>query len=133
MSELKLTFEPGPTISTETLHINQKKKVINMALKQFQFKDGATHILYAPALNFSAYGETQEKAMEMMKDIIHDYFDSLISLKPEELEIELSKYGWHRSIFRKKFENKVHVDIQGILRNFELPSDTPVTSLAVSA
>jgi hypothetical protein len=79
-------------ISQETLHI--KKTIITgkVAIVRFVDKDTRSHVVYAPSLEISGYGDTPEMAAEMFSDSLNYFFAHLLKMKPAEVEQELRKY-----------------------------------------
>ena len=131
MSVDKLTISQGHK-GPEKLQINKSKKIITGEIKAFNIKDGSKIVIYVPSLNISGYGSSFEQAIDMLKEIIDDYFRELVKLKPENISIELKKYGWEKTIFHKRFEQKVFIDKDGVLKNFELPEDTKIEETMLS-
>lgn len=84
-------------------------------------------ILYVPSLELSSYGDTRSEAKELLDSIMFDYSESLFQLPKNELINELGKYGWKKhEYFNKRFKNESFVDKEGVLKNFDLPLDTPI-------
>ena len=111
----------------EFIKINPKAGYIEGNLKFLEFKDSNQVIIYFPSLELSAYGSDQKEARKMGELVIKDYGNSLIQLPEAKASQELAKYGWRRSkLLKKVFNNKVFIDIKGILKNFDLPEETPV-------
>lgn len=75
-----------------------------------------------PALDISGYGETLEKAEEILKYTLQEFFIHLLKLTPSKLQIELAKLGWRRGIFNKEY-SKTYVDINGELKNLNAEND----------
>jgi len=72
------------------------------------FIDNGQHIAYIPSLELSAYGESNEEAINMLfEDVVTDMVHNLFSLTPSEVTKEMKKYGWHKAagIPNKKFYN----------------------------
>lgn len=98
-------------------------------VKAVSFMDGDYHILYVPSLNLSSYGKTFEEAQRMLQDVvIKDFCLSVIKAKDKNLIIsELIKLGWNKSaIFQKDLSKSAYIDKEGILREFELPTNTVI-------
>ncbi len=111
---------------TATLVINKSKGKIKATFRVFHILDGNFKVAYIPALNLSGYGKSDENAYDMLKEVLSDYFGSLVSLRKDQLLSELGKYGWTAGFFAKQFTNNTYVDKDGVLKNFELPKDTPI-------
>ena len=65
-----------------------------MNVYKFIGKDTRQQVIYMPSFELSGYGETFEKAYEMLKFSVNNLFEYTISLPSDEIEKELSKYGW---------------------------------------
>ncbi len=52
----------------------------------------------------------------MLRFCIQDFFAYLINLRPDKIQIELSKLGWKRGIFKKEY-SKVYVDVNGQIKD----------------
>ena len=117
----------------ENLKIDFKHKRGKGIFRILEFQDHGHHIVYIPALNLSAYGDTPEDAKEMMGDVVlEDFFENLFD-QPESVVFEfLKNLGWTKStIYPKELSNDVHVDTDGILKNFNLSPETKITEKLV--
>ena len=107
--------------STEnTLHVNTSFRRIKGTLSGISFidKDTKQYISYVPALDISGYGETREKAEEMIKFSMEQFFVYLLELSPSDLISELRKYGWDKSkFFNKRYSTKV-ISMNEALKDF---------------
>jgi predicted RNase H-like HicB family nuclease len=122
-SEFKVTTEKT---NVNNLNFNLQAKTVRGHLMGFFFIDNDTkqYVAYFPALEISGYGETKEKAEEMAKFSINQLFDYLMELSKNQLDIELKKFGWKKSvIFNKQFSN-AFVDINGALQNFNVKENS---------
>lgn len=116
--EIKLTRNP-----------NQVCAILLMYL----FADHQYKIAYVPALHLSAYGDTEDEAMEMLNDVLDDYCDELFKLPESAISEELKKYGWRKNeVLNKQFVSDNYVDKKGVLREFNLPVDTKITEKFLS-
>jgi len=132
MSTLKLQPSGlGNTGKADTLHFTNKR-VGNMRHKRFRGyinimrftdKDTKQIVLYAPALEISGYGETEQKAFSMIKESINSLFDMLSDLSHNDLCIELSKLGWKKNRLRNKDFSRAYVDEDGNLKNYNAVDD----------
>lgn len=110
------------------LTIDFAHQVITATLSGYSFEDHGFKMLYIPALNLSAYGDTAEEARQMMNELVMpDFLTRLASLSKMAVFEYLSKLGWS-AINREStsFETSAYVDKDGVLRNFDLPADTPI-------
>ena len=82
--------------------------------------DTSQHIIYIPALNLTSYGDTYEKAEEMMKFCIGDLFELLGKMTSKKRDEELNKLGWKRNKLKNKEFSKLLVDPKGVLQNFNI-------------
>lgn len=87
-----------------------------------------------PSLNLSAYGETAKEATDrLVHEVLDDFFENLLALKPEQANNELRKLGWTRNkLFKKQFRSNSYVDRNGVLKNFNLPEETKIETAVVT-
>lgn len=118
MEELRIEFIKSSS-KEDIIHINQKKAVITGMFSILKYVDKETQqvVIYLPALEISGYGETDEKATEILRFNIHELFKYLIDLPPVELKSYLQSAGWSNKLFNKDF-SKAFVDTNGDLKNF---------------
>ena len=112
-------------ILKETLRIDLNKRRISGQFSAFKFVDKETkqHIVFIPSFDVSGYGETLEKANEMLKFCLDDMFDKLINMPHHGISSELSRQGWKKAFYNKQF-SKAFVDIKGNLQNFNAETDS---------
>ncbi len=55
---------------------------------------------YAPAIDVSSYGETEQQALKTVKEAIDIYFD--YTRKKGTLESDLVRMGWHKATVRSR-------------------------------
>ena len=117
-------LQAGNSQSSEELHINLRKRSITATMNAFKFidKDTKQHVIYLPSFELSGYGDTFEKAQEMLKFSVDNLFDFLINLSASEMQIELSRLGWKKSVFNKDY-SWVNADIHGELRSLNAVDD----------
>ena len=84
----------------------------------FTDKDTKQHIAYSPSLDLSGYGETEQKAIEMLKFNMGQFFEHLYHLPTTLAERELRALGWKRDRFFSKEFSKARVDVNGVLQDF---------------
>lgn len=111
-------------INEDTLRIDLSKRKISarMSVLRFTDKDTKQKVIYVPGLELSGYGESDEKASEMLKFSIEDFFDYIIKLSANEIQGELSKFGWKQGFFNKQY-SKSFVDIDRQLKNLNAEND----------
>lgn len=119
----------------EKIKIHHSAGTVEMGLWVFYFKDGDHHIAFVPSLNLTAYGDSESEAEDMLaNDVLKDYMNNLLASSEAKVTQELGRYGWKRNtFFKKKFYNTPYIDEQGVLKNFNLPEETPVKSKFVAA
>ncbi|MET4083445.1 hypothetical protein ABIB40_003417 [Pedobacter sp. UYP30] len=114
----------------EYLNIQHSKqhRSVKGEVTGIDFQNDGFYIVYIPSLKLSAYGNSPEDAKDMMvKIIIPEFCESLMKLSISEALSELKNMGWNsNTFFRKELSKSAHVDIEGILREFDLPKDTKV-------
>lgn len=117
----KLKIVPGKQV----LHINREKQKITSRVKatRFQDKDTKQYVVYIPSLEITGYGSTEKKAMEMLKFSIDNFCKHIMALSVREMNAEVVKLGWKQDRLRKKDYSKVHVDIDGNLKEFNALKD----------
>ncbi|MFC4213479.1 hypothetical protein ACFOWA_19960 [Pedobacter lithocola] len=120
----------------EYLNIQHSKqhKSIRGEVKSIDFQNDGFFIVYIPSLKLSAYGKSLNEAKEMMAKItIPDFCESLMDLPIEKVLIELKSLGWNsNSFFKKELSKSAHVDVEGILREFDLPKETKINESTLS-
>lgn len=120
-------------ISRETLRIDFAKKVYKGEFTAFKFidKDTKQAVIYVPAFEMSGYGETFEKADEILKCNLDNYFQHLNKLSFSEVALELKELGWEKSFFNKQF-SKAYVDMNGHPQNLNAEGNR-VEQIALTA
>ena len=93
--------------------------------------DTNQYIIYLPALEVTSYGESLEKADEMMKATVEDFFNYLSRMTHKQFESELQKLDWKKDKFKNKEFSKCFVDPQGELKNFNI-SEGSLKSLSLA-
>ena len=98
------TFSRTNSQIEQYIKIDHHKRSLSGVIRIFKIQDGEFIVAFAPALNMTAYGRTVKKAMNMFKDILGDYCDTLIISPPGKVTEELKKYGWRKNrIFKKNY------------------------------
>ncbi len=90
---------------SEQLHIDLGKRNISSHVRALKFidKDTKQHVMYLPSFEISGYGATIEKASEMVKCSVTDFFSHLLSLSPQQIQTELSELGWKKNLLEKNY------------------------------
>lgn len=108
----------------DSLRVTTKndETIFECGLSVFKMIDSGTsqHIIYIPSLNLTGYGDTYEKAEEMMKFCIGDLFELFEKMTSKKRDEELNKLGWKRNKLKSKEFSKLLVDPKGVLQNFNI-------------
>lgn len=76
---------------------------VSFNLDMYIFKDGDSYIAYSPALDMSAYGDTQEDAKKSFETTLEISFK--YSLNKKTFKEDLLKHGWEiKSLKQKKIK-----------------------------
>lgn len=112
----------------EQLKINSKHKTAKGYLYVVNFQDHGHYVAYAESLNLSGYGPTRDQAIDMLfNQVLDDFFDGLFELPEDEIFDVLKNFGWERNqFFKKDLSKSAHVDVNGILKNFNLSEETEI-------
>jgi len=113
-------------VSGSFLKVNRSKGQIQSTFQVYKIEDHGSIIAYCPQFNLSGYGTNYKEAMNMLRAGLDDYFRELLGLKQEMINGELRKYGWEKTPFSSRKFNGPSVGKDGVLRNFDLPEDTPI-------
>ena len=116
------------------LMVDFKARHVKGELVSYIFEDHGFRVFYSPSLNLSAYGNTDEEAKSMMVDaVMPDMFKAMLNKPKFEVFEYLGKLGWS-AVDRnaETYNNTAYVDKEGILRNFDLPIDTPIEAQLVT-
>lgn len=99
----------------------------------FTGKSGEYWVSIVPALNTSGYGKTEEEAQSDLQYNLNLFCKDLFSLNSEQRVTELKKMGWHNDkLFKKQFSS-AFVDENGVLKNFDFPTEVKKTSTELEA
>ncbi len=123
MPSFEFKLIENPEAKNETLHISSKiigrarRKRFKGFLMVMRFidKDTKQIVLYAPSFEVSGYGETEDKAFEMLKNSLDNTFSYLSNLSLDDLRTELNKLGWRKNRLRNKDFSRLTVDEDGNL------------------
>lgn len=69
-----------------------KSTSMTVQLQMYIFKEDCSYIVYCPALDLSAYGDTEEQAKKAFEDIMDITFQYWVNKKT--LHQDLSNHGW---------------------------------------
>ncbi len=116
---LELTHDPIPS-GRDELRFASHGITGNINFHKFNDADTGQFVFYSPSLELSGYGETEEKALEMIKSAITDYFTMLYEISPKKRDIELRTLGWNKAWLRNKDFSKAFVDGDGALQNMNI-------------
>jgi hypothetical protein len=119
MDEITISYN-SKKLDEETLRINTSTRRANGRFSMFRWKDKDTlqFVLYIPSLEITAYGETEERAREMLDSAVRNFFQWLMNLPKKQIDQELIKLKFKRSTFFNKQFSKAYVDLAGELQNF---------------
>lgn len=127
MSTSSLSFKTTPFQETvvpkkESLRIKRQRDGgmhihADLALFRFIDKDTKQFVCYMPSIELSGYGDSFEKAMQMIKDSIDAYFTFLAKMGNDERDKELASTGWKKVPFHNKEFSKAFIDLNGELQN----------------
>ena len=117
VTEFKLVKEQK---KEDSLHINATRSRISGYITVLKFidKDTKQWVCFAPSFDLSSYGETQEKAIAMLKGSLDELFKNFVEMTPDQLQAELHRMGWKKNRFRNKEFSRAFVDADGNLNNF---------------
>lgn len=112
----------------ESLKIDFNKRQVKGVFKVYNFIDHGSFVVYIPSLNLTSYGDNKGEAVKSLFEVIvGDFFDNLLVMPEYRITEELKKLGWQRGrVMRKKFEQTVYVDKDGVLKNFNLKEETVI-------
>lgn len=118
MDQIKFEIKELQPEDKNTLHIGKNGGQAGICVYNFVDKDTKQFVAYAPALDISGYGDTEDKAVDMMKFAIENYIDYLTDLSAKERDKELASLGWKKDRFKNKDFSRAYIDINGELKNF---------------
>ena len=83
--------------------LDYKGNSVNVSLGMYLFKEDESYILYCPALDLSAYGDTEEQAKNNFTDIFAITIKYM--LNKNTIKEDLIKHGWQiKSLKQKKIK-----------------------------
>jgi hypothetical protein len=115
MGKLEMNFTAKPVNELDTMRIDLAKQGIDAVLSHITFTDKDTKqiVQYIPSLDVSGYGETEQKAQEMLQLVIEDLFSHLLTLSAKNLQKELWEMGFKQTPMRNKEFSKKFVEENG--------------------
>lgn len=107
---------------------NQKVREIEGTLNSLEFIDNNSYIIFIPTLNLSSYGNNQEEAIYMMREIvIKDFCETIMAQPVEKVISDLKELGWNQSpFFKKELSRTSYISKKGILKELNLDANTEV-------
>lgn len=108
----------------EYIKVYKSKKAVTFNLNIWNVVDGEFIVSIIPSLSLTGYGKTKDEAMEMLKEIAGDYFDTLIKQDKGVIDLDLADHGWTKNKARPKNFEGPYITREGILEQFDLPKDT---------
>ncbi len=72
--------------------LNTNKGEVNAKLEMYMFVEDGAYIVYCPALDLSAYGDTEEEARKAFEKTFEMHFSYCLNKKT--LFDDLKKHGW---------------------------------------
>lgn len=107
---------------TDSLTVNKSKGAVNAIINvtRFQDKDTKQYVMYSPSLDITSYGETLNKAQQMLVSSVEDLFTHFIEISADELLEELKALGWTKNRLKNKVFSNLKVDANGELQNFNV-------------
>jgi len=105
----------GPS---DTMRIKGSRIAGTMNGLGFRDADTGQFICYLPSVDISGYGETEEKAIEMAKFSLSEYFSYLMTLSVKKRDSLLFSLGWKHERMKNKEYSKAFVDGGGQLQDF---------------
>jgi hypothetical protein len=81
-----------------------KNNMISFNLDMYLFREGESYIVYNPALDMSAYGDTEEDAKKSFESILESSIK--YSLNKNTFKEDLLNHGWEiKSLKQKKIKS----------------------------
>ena len=83
--------------------LDYKDKSVNVKLGMYLFKEGDSYIVYCPALDLSAYGNSEEHAKKSFEDVFSMTIKYM--LNKNTVKEDLTNHGWQiKSLKQKKIK-----------------------------
>lgn len=82
---------------------NHNSNTVNVGLSMYIFKEEDVFIVYCPALDMSAYGDTEQQAKKAFEDVLEESLKYM--LNKSTLKQDLINHGWKlKSLKQKKIK-----------------------------
>jgi len=105
---------------TDRIKIKKGELSIGLTLIGYKDKNENLFVLYAPALDLYAYGDSEDEAFIAFDETINLYMDHL--LEEKTLEKDLTRLGWQKhTYFNKRFAPPIY-DPREIMSNLGVNS-----------
>lgn len=100
----------------------------------FGFMEEDHYVMTVPSLGISGYGDNEEEAKEMLKEVMDDFAHGLLSLPQKKAIQELMNRGWHRNqLVKNRFINTSKFRGKEAIRDFyNLAPGTTIQEVALS-
>lgn len=118
----------------EFVKIKPSSGLVKGRFQVFEFEEGDHKIIYAPSLEISAYGSTENEAKDMFKSSVATFFeDYLTEHGIDHLYAELNRLGWKQDKYlKKKLSNLSKTTFEDIRKEFDLPEDAKYQKLEMA-
>ena len=100
----------------DTLHVTRTGFKGHFNVIGFIDADTQQNVMLIKSFNISSYGETPQKASEMLNQSIKDFFEYLFDKSSKERISILQQLGWKQDREKHKNFSKAHVDKAGNLQ-----------------
>lgn len=123
MTYIQLTRLPNK-IDHDSFRLTTKEMSGQFVITAFQDADTKQFVAMIESFQVSGYGETKEKAAQMLQDSLTEFFDYLRNHSPKQIKQILQSMGWKTNKFRNKEFSKMVVDKDGQLQGMNIVEDT---------
>jgi len=83
--------------------LDYKDKSVNVSLGMYLFKEEESYIVYCPALDLSAYGNSEEHAKKSFEDVLSITIEYM--LNKNTMKNDLINHGWQiKSLKQRKIK-----------------------------
>ncbi|MEP6465249.1 MAG: hypothetical protein ABJB05_03040 [Parafilimonas sp.] len=119
MTYLELTRLPNQ-IAHDTFRLTNKEMAGQFVVTSFQDADTKQYIVMIQSFHLSGYGETKEKAAQMLTESLRDFFSYLKSHPVKQVKKILYEMGWKTDKWHNKQFSNVSVDKDGQLQGLNI-------------